>query len=59
MSGHSVNHGVVVVVVSTLTYFYLEYEYLDGRSQIMVHRHTAPSVPWWSPIQVLTGVNVA
>jgi len=54
------------LVVSTLTSFYLEYEYLDGRSQIKVHtgklpghRLTAPSVPWRSPIQVLTGVDVA
>jgi len=46
-----------------LTSFYLEYQYIDGRSQIKVHtdkRHrlTAPSVPWQSPIQVLTGVDM-
>jgi len=47
-----------MVVVSTLTSFYLEYEYSDGRSQIKVHtdeRNTGAR----SPIQLLTGVDVA
>jgi len=55
---------VVVVVLSMLTSFYFEYDYLDVRSQIKVHTdertpaHGA-SVPWWSPIHVLNGVDVA
>jgi len=38
--------------------------YIDGRSHIQVHtdewtyRFTALGLPWWSPIQVLTEVDV-
>jgi len=48
-------------IVFTLTSFYLEYEYSDGRSQIKVHtdKRTPADGAQWSPIEVLTGVDVA
>ena len=56
----------VCVSVFVINVRLLDSEYLDDRSQIKVHTDetnghrliTALSVPWWSPIQVLTEVDV-